>query len=149
LEPSADQVAPPWPAAGAHPSDCRGFHSATDGRHRHGAAQAPCPGCGEPRGARYGSRGLCWPCLGLPALRRRKPPEPAWVVFRRKIIDALARDGLFIYIDANQCGGVCPVCDDVLHVRFVGEEAEADLTCLRGCDERKVAAKLGRRRRRG
>jgi uncharacterized protein (UPF0212 family) len=108
------------------------------------AGQPACPDCGEPLGARYGPRQVCWPCLGLPPQRRAMAPEPTWVAFRHRIIDAL--EG-FVYVDADLCAGRCPRCGDVLAVWFVGRLPEADLVCLRGCDERDVAAALGRHRR--
>lgn len=121
-----------------------------------------CAGCGRSRvelnGCRDGSL-LCLRCYLArfpephlppqpPLLRRKKPPDPGWVAFRKRIIAALARDGEFLHLDEDRCGGRCPICGDPLHVRFIGRRAAADFTCLRGCAEREVVAMLGKARSR-
>lgn len=70
-----------------------------------------------------------------------RPLSGQAVRFRTRIIDALDH---FEYVNADTCVGACPVCDGVLGVRFHGTAPRADLTCHAGCDERDVAAAIGR-----
>jgi hypothetical protein len=118
---------------------------------------SPCPDCGEVRGGRYRDAHdlVCWPCwmarAGVGPLPADPPTvDPDWMVFRKKIVDALwAVDPLrFVYVDENRIGGRCPVCTDG-HVRvdFHGTAPRADASCSRGCTEDDIARELAARRR--
>ncbi len=115
-----------------------------------------CPHCHEPRGARYEHKGqqLCWSCwmreTGLGPLPAYTPQaDPAWVVFRKAIVDGLwaLEKSRFAYIDRNTVQGACPLCiDGTLRVDFKGTTPRADLTCSFGCDEQDIGrALIGRR----
>ncbi len=62
------------------------------------------------------------------------------------MIDALQRDGCFAYIDRDHAAGRCPICEAALAVCFIGSEPAAEFVCDRGCDERRIVAKLGKAR---
>jgi hypothetical protein len=74
----------------------------------------------------------------------RHQRDPNWVAFRKRIIAALDHDGAFFYIDADRVAGRCPICEEPLGIRFKGRTPAADLVCHGGCDERQVAAMLGK-----
>lgn len=74
----------------------------------------------------------------------RRPRDPDWVKFRKRVIAALERDGAFFYISADRIAGRCPICEEPLGVRFKGRTPAADLVCHGGCDERRLAATLGK-----
>jgi hypothetical protein len=85
------------------------------------------------------------PPPGVVKLREAKPPgDPAWIVFRKGVIERMERDGAWHYIEHDRCVGLCPVClDRTLSVHFIGHTPEADWTCGNGCDV-DVAAILAR-----
>ena len=112
-----------------------------------------CPGCGVTSSENYDGRGSCWPCyvaerpeMARPVRTRHNVPE--WVAFRRRILTALGRDGTCEYVLKDRVAGRCPVCTAPLGVRFRGQEATVDLICRDGCEERLVAARLGKAGRR-
>ena len=76
--------------------------------------------------------------------RPRRARDPEWIRFRSRIVDALVRDGAFFYIAKDRVAGRCPICEEVLGVRFKGRTPAADLICHAGCPESRVAAALGR-----
>jgi hypothetical protein len=118
----------------------------------HDAAIKPCPGCGEPRGGRYprGGQLVCWPCSGLKFDTARRPAEPDWVAFRKRIIAALDRvdASRFAYINDDRIVHVCPACraglPEYLAVTFHGKTPRAELRCSSGCAEPAIARAIGR-----
>lgn len=114
----------------------------------------PCPDCGEPRGGRYlygdgSAAGVCWPCwmkrTGLGLL----PPDPPFVVFRKRIIDALCAidKERFVYINEDKILGPCPICiTGYVAVYFHGRAPRADITCSLGCAEADIARAIAGRR---
>jgi hypothetical protein len=113
-----------------------------------------CPDCGALRGGRYqhGQVQVCWSCwqarTGLGPLPPDLPTvDPDWVIFRKRIIDALwAVDSRrFVYVDEDTIGGACPVCiTGHVRVYFHGRAARADISCSLGCVELDIAHALGR-----
>ena len=104
-----------------------------------------CPKCRTPAGARYGPDRVCWPCFlarNPHAKRRRKPKPEAWQAFRAEVIEAMIRNGSFHYLGKDHIAGRCPICGDVLGIRFIGHTEEADFVCHGGCDALKVATAL-------
>jgi hypothetical protein len=83
-----------------------------------------------------------------PAVKLRPPKapkgDPDWVTFRKQVIAALERDGTFRYIAKDRVSGRCPVCEAGLGVHFKGQTPAADFICHAGCEERRVAARLGK-----
>lgn len=102
---------------------------------------------------------LCERCYGAlesaryqPGTRRvvklrvpHTPSLPEWQQHRQRVIELMVRDGAFIYIDRDCCAGICPRCDGVLFVTFVGRTTETHFECVRGCTEAAIARLLGKR----
>jgi hypothetical protein len=106
---------------------------------------------------------LCESCYcKLPSARYRPPTEPivklqppppfkrpGWVKHRMKVIELMVRDGSFVYIDQDCCAGICPRCNSVMFVEFIGRTEETDLQCVGGCAPLDIVAALGTRNGQG
>ena len=79
-----------------------------------------------------------------PPIRRPRLKDPDWVLFRQNIIARMVRDGAFYYIAHDRIAGRCPICGDVLGVRFIGRTPQAKFVCHDGCDELDITERLGR-----
>ena len=106
-----------------------------------------CPRCGEPLGGRYrhGGQLVCWQCTGIEPLPAHTPTDPAWITFRRRIIDTLVSfdRGRFMYVDADRFVAGCPVCvTGFVTVRFHGKTSRAEITCSLGCPDDELGRAL-------
>jgi hypothetical protein len=103
---------------------------------------SPCPGCGEPRGARYVHQGraLCWPCWSRrnPAPRRHRPKPTAYARLVDRVWAALEARGTVLPLcdGSGMVLGYCPSCGiGTIAIRIVDvTPPQLDLDgCSDGC----------------